>query len=129
MVNQLTCVLEDGSRVYLKRAVSRDIHNKEILNGRGETYTGGNLLSKSMDELLKEAQDLKIASLANLAQREDKLTRELNASLGDLEGDGDLLIHEMQNDVEEMERLEKEEEGGDTAGGQGEAAWMKIQLG
>ena len=61
-----TCILENGSRFFLKRRVN-------LLGSRGsensvEKYDSrmpGNLLSKSMSELLKEADNLKIKSIAN----------------------------------------------------------------
>jgi hypothetical protein len=63
---QRTCILENGSRFFLKRRVN-------YLGNRGsentvekyDTRMSGNLLSKSMSDLLKEADNLKIKSIAN----------------------------------------------------------------
>ena len=61
-----TCILDDGSRFFLRK-------RENFLGGRGsahsavrnDTRTIGNLLSKSMTDLLKEADLLKIKSIAN----------------------------------------------------------------
>jgi hypothetical protein len=61
-----TCILENGSRFFLKcRANFLGNRGSENTVEKYDTRMSGNLLSKSMSDLLKEADNLKIKSLAN----------------------------------------------------------------
>ena len=75
-----TCILDDGSRFFLRK-------RENFLGGRGkgtahsairnDTRTIGNLLSKSMAELLKESDLLKIKSIASKErQKNEELAKE-----------------------------------------------------
>jgi hypothetical protein len=61
--SSLTCTLEDGSRVFLHRAV----RDKEA--PIEASIKPGRLLSKTIDDLRREASDSKIAALTAQAQR------------------------------------------------------------
>lgn len=69
--SSLTCVLEDGSRVFLRRTKrSLPAHASDL----SVSVSGGShLLSKSMKELKQEAKDLQVANLAAKARKEDAL--------------------------------------------------------
>ena len=74
----VTCILENGSRFFLRKRINyhgnRGYENINSENGEPKTITAsqskverqhGNLLSKSMEQLLKEADSLRIRNLTN----------------------------------------------------------------
>lgn len=73
----VTCILENGSRFFLRKRINchgyRGYENIDIENDKSKTITVsnkvekdcGNLLSKSMEQLLKEADSLRIRNLTN----------------------------------------------------------------
>ena len=65
-----TCVLEDGSRVFLRRMKTNTSTSSDQ---QDSSRIGGSLLSKSMKDLLKEAKDLQVANLAAKARKDDAL--------------------------------------------------------
>ena len=66
----LTCVLSDGSRVFLKRRADR-LSSLGIKYGSTDASSSGKLLSKTMIELLQEAKDMQVMSVAAKSRKVD----------------------------------------------------------
>ena len=111
-----TCILDNGTKFFLRKrenfhgnrgsdrasgSAGSSSSTSGIINEKNEKYGVGNLLSRSMNELLKEADNMKIKTLAKKEKYESEerekeshnIRGQFNRNNGN-EGDSDFLIPE-----------------------------------